>query len=175
MVSINVINESYGGSNSSEWLRVGPFKNYLNEHPEMIGNIQERINFQRVLEVKPDLVTIEFVNDVPFAREVLEELYGKMVKDLHAIGAEIILITPHFCALEMMNTTSQRVGETRPYIQFIYEFADRHNLAVADASARWAHLWKEGIPYTTLLANTFNHPNDRGHQLFAEELMKCFE
>jgi len=36
-------------------------------------------------------------------------------------------------------------------------------------------LWKEGIPYVTLLHNTINHPDDRGHRLFAEELWKCFE
>lgn len=175
LVSINIINESYGGSCSSQWLRLGPLKDYIAQHPEMLGNASERINFKRVLGYKPDLVTIEFVNDVTFSRDVLEQLYGKMISDLHAIGAEVILITPHFCALEMMQTESLRTAETRPYVDFIYEFADRHHVGIADASSRWAHQWKEGLPYTTLLANTLNHPDDRGHAFFAEELMKCFE
>ena len=48
------------------------------------------------------------------------------------------------------------------------------SIALADAAARWGHLWKEGLPYLTLLHNTINHPDDRGHRLFAEELWKCF-
>ena len=48
------------------------------------------------------------------------------------------------------------------------------DIALADASARWEHLWKEGLPYLALLNNTINHPDDRGHRLFAEELWKCF-
>ena len=55
------------------------------------------------------------------------------------------------------------------------KFAASHGLALADASARWEHLWKEGIPYVTLLRNGINHPDDRGHALFADELMRCFE
>ena len=175
LVSINLINESYGGTCSSQWLRIGPLGDYIDKHPEMLGNAPVRINFERILSYRPNLVTIEFVNDVTFPRDVLEQLYGKMVDELHAIGAEVILITPHFCAPEMMQTDDLRTAETRDYVNFLCEFAERRNLAVADASARWAHLWKEGLPYTTLLANTLNHPDDRGHALFAEELMKCFE
>ena len=174
-VSINVINLSYGGSCSSQWLRIGPLKNYLDEHPEMLGNVKERINFQRVLELKPDLVTVEFVNDVSFTKVDFEAIYGAMAEKLKAIGAEMILITPHFTALDLMSAKSMRTPETRQYVQFVYEFADKHNIGIADASSRWAHLWKEGIPYTTFLTNSFNHPDDKGHQMFADEIMKNFE
>jgi len=175
LLSINVINESYGGSCSSQWLRIGRLKNYLDEHPEMVGNAKERIDFQRVLELKPDLVTVEFVNDAPFTRTELEELYGKMLDELKKIGAELILITPHFTSMECMNVKSLRTTDPRPYVQFLYEFAEQHHLGIADASGRWAHLWKEGIPYVTLLDNSFNHPDDQGHRFFAEEILKNFE
>jgi hypothetical protein len=55
------------------------------------------------------------------------------------------------------------------------DYAAKHNLALADASARWEHLWREGLPYVTLLRNGINHPDDRGHAMFADELMKCFD
>jgi hypothetical protein len=48
-------------------------------------------------------------------------------------------------------------------------------VALADASLRWGHLLQEGIPYPTLLANSINHPDDRGHQLFALSLMELFQ
>ena len=63
----------------------------------------------------------------------------------------------------------------QPGATFILEFANKHNIALADAAARWEHLCKEGLPYLTLLHNTINHPDDRGHRLFAEELWKCFK
>jgi len=74
-----------------------------------------------------------------------------------------------------MGLTSLRDPEPRTYVKALAAFAERHNLALADASSRWGHLWREGIPYVTLLHNTINHPDDRGHRLFAEELLKCFE
>jgi lysophospholipase L1-like esterase len=175
LLSINVINESYGGSCSSQWLHIGRLKSYLDDHPEMLGNAKERIDFQRVLDLKPDLVTVEFVNDAPFTRPELEELYGKMADELKKIGAEMILITPHFTSMEAMNSKSLRTTDPRPYVQFLYEFAAQRNLGIADASGRWAHLWKEGIPYVTLLDNSFNHPDDQGHRFFAEEILKNFE
>jgi lysophospholipase L1-like esterase len=129
-----------------------------------------------VLDAKPDLVTIEFVNDVPFDRALLQENYSRILGSLRGLGAEVILITPHFTAVPApwMGATDVRTPEIRPYVQFIYDFAKANNLAVADASARWAHLWREGIPYMTLLNNSVNHPNDLGHQMFADELVKCF-
>ena len=102
-------------------------------------------------------------------------VFFKSMRELQGAGAEIILITPHFTAISLMNAKSMRTEDIRPYVQFLCEFADKHSLGIADASARWAHLWKEGIPYVTLLFNAFDHPDDRGHLFFVEEIMKNFE
>jgi len=45
---------------------------------------------------------------------------------------------------------------------------------VADASAEWCKLWRRGIPYVTILANAINHPDVRGHELFARVLLGLF-
>ena len=74
-----------------------------------------------------------------------------------------------------MRMTTLRQPDRRVYVLELRLFAERHQLAVADASSRWGHLWREGIPYVTLLTNGINHPDDRGHALFADELMKCFD
>jgi hypothetical protein len=73
-----------------------------------------------------------------------------------------------------MGFKTVRDTDNRPYVQFLREVSRKDHLALADAAARWQHLWKEGIPYITLLNNGINHPDDRGHQIFVEELMKCF-
>ena len=167
--AIDVQNISVGGSCSAQWLRLPPFEDTAKK-PEA-----KDIDFERVLKAKPDLVTIEFVNDCGLGREHWENCYKTILERLRPLGTEVILITPHFTMLPMMGTDDIRTAERRPYVAFLHEFAEREKLGLADAASRWGHLWKEGIPYLTELHNTINHPDDRGHALFAEELMKCFK
>ena len=166
---IEVQNISAGGSNSRQWL--DPEKHaYRGLH-----GADNPARFDRVVAARPDLVTIEFVNDAGLNAAQVEETYSEILTRLAPVGAEVILITPHFTMWRMMGFTRMREVEKRPYVLALRDFASRHQLGLADASARWEHLWKEGLPYLTLLDNTINHPDDRGHRLFAEELWKCFE
>ncbi len=165
---IDVQNLSAGGSNSRQWLDPEKFA-YRGLH-----GAENPARFERVVAAKPDLVTIEFVNDAGMNAAQVEEGYSEILKRLGP-GVEVILITPHYTMWKMMGFNSMREVEKRPYVLALREFAKRHHLGLADASARWEHLWKEGLPYLTLLNNTINHPDDRGHRLFAEELWKCFE
>ncbi|MCL5269395.1 MAG: SGNH/GDSL hydrolase family protein, partial [bacterium] len=170
---INICNISYGGSNSSQWLRLGQFnEEFFKQNPRWPA---DQIDFQRIIDLKPDLLTIEFVNDAGLDEAGVETVYSDIMNRLAPIGTELILITPHFTRMDVMKVTSMRTPDPRAYVKGLYEFGDRHNVAIADASSRWAHLWKEGLPYETLLQNTINHPDDRGHRIFAEELMRCFE
>ena len=65
-------------------------------------------------------------------------------------------------------------NDPRPYVQGLYKFAEANDVAVADASRTWCGLWRKGIPYTTLLANSINHPDVRGQVIFADVLMALF-
>jgi len=166
---IDVQNISAGGSNSRQWL--DPEKHpYRNLH-----GLENPARFDRVVEAKPDLVTIEFVNDAGLNAAQVEESYSEILHRLEPIGTEVILISPHFTMWRMMGFKTMREAERRPYVLALRDFASQHGIGLADASARWEHLAKEGLPYLTLLDNTINHPDDRGHRLFAEELWKCFQ
>ena len=162
---ITVQTVAVGGSNSRQWL-------YPDRFP---GRDPKQTDWQRVADAKPDLVTIEFVNDAGLTPQQVNLVYAEILKRIRAIGAEVILITPHFTMPAMMRMQTLRQPDRRPYVLELRSFADRHQLAVADASSRWAHLWRQGIPYVTLLRNGINHPDDRGHALFADELINCFE
>ncbi len=166
--AIAVTNISVGGSYSLQWLYPDRFP-FRDKPPAETG-----VDFRRVLDARPDLVTIEFVNDSGFTPAKVGEVYDDLLGRVKGIGAEIILITPHFTMWKMMKFTDMKGTEQRPYVLALREFAESRGLALADASSRWEHLWKEGLPYITLLHNTINHPDDRGHRLFAEELWKCF-
>ena len=133
-------------------------------------------DFQRdVLDQKPDLVIIEFVNDASLHGEALNEQYARIRDALWGISAEIILITPHYVRQDWMDVTTVKVDDDpRPYVQDLRKFASQNDIAVADAARLWGALWRRGIPYPIILANAINHPDERGMALFADALMAVF-
>ncbi len=165
---LTVSNISAGGSRSANWLFPDKFPY------RTLRGAASPCQFQRILDAKPDLVTIEFVNDAGLTPAQVEETYSDILTRLQPLGTEVVLITPHYTMLKMMGFANMAGQDRRPYVLALRQFAGKHSVGLADASARWEHLWKEGLPYLTLLDNTINHPDDRGHRLFAEELWKCF-
>lgn len=159
---ITLTTEAWGGRNSGA---------YLAEPPGSPKNYKEKI-----LDIQPDLVVMEFVNDAGLNEKTIFERYGRLLDDFRAIGAEWIILTPHYTRLDMMRFTSCRDTDEdpRPYVSFVRKFAEQKNVAVAEGSKRYGHLWREGIPYMVLLMNNINHPNGFGMGLFAEALMELF-
>ena len=159
---IELITEAWGGRNTSL---------YLAEPPGSIHNYQEK-----VLDAKPDLVVMEFVNDAGLPADVHEDRHLKLLEDFRRIGAEWIILTPHYIRPDWMGLSRQREidADPRPYVAFLRAFAARHGIALADASRRYGRLWRQGIPYNTLMKNTINHPDARGMRIFADSLMALF-
>lgn len=151
---IELVNAGIGGSNTNQRL----------------PNIKEE-----VLKYSPDLVVIEFVNDMGFTEENLRKNYNQAIDLIREQGGEIIILTPHFTMPSMMGLSSvKNARETRTAVEILRKIAKERGVGLADASKRWEHLSNEGIPYITLLYNGINHPDDRGHRIFAEELLKFF-
>ncbi|HEY3838304.1 MAG TPA: SGNH/GDSL hydrolase family protein, partial [Bryobacteraceae bacterium] len=159
---IELLTQAWGGRNTAT---------YLAEPPGSPHNYRET-----VLGVKPDLVISEFVNDAGLKPAQVEERYSKLLADFKSIGAEWIILTPHYVRPDWMNLTRERAidDDPRPYVEGLRQFAATHDVALADASLRWGRLWRQGIPYSTLLVNAINHPNARGMTLFADALMALF-
>ena len=129
--------------------------------------------FQKeVLDFRPNLVTLEFVNDMGLPDEILKANYEQILRRVTQAGADLILITPHFTMPEWMELPHGRGPEKRRGVMFLRRFAEEHKVPLADASKRWEELQDLGVPYETLLRNGINHPDDRGHAFFADELMK---
>jgi len=159
---IEMITEAWGGRNTSS---------YLAEPPGSEHNYQEK-----VLAVRPDLVVSEFVNDAWMGTEQVEQQYSRLLADFRKIGAEWIILTPHYVRPDWMGLTREQQidDDPRPYVAGLRTFAAKHQVALADASLRWGRLWRQGIPYRTLLLNGINHPDARGMKLFADSLMALF-
>lgn len=164
--SIEVKAVAVGGSSSRNWL-------YQDKYPHPTAPAY--CDMERIFREKPDLVTVEFLNDASMSQDQVDKYYADLVARLRAADCEVLLITPNFTSPEQMGDRDPRASDGRPYVQALKRFASANNLSLADASARWEHLWKEGIPYVTLIKNAINHPDDRGHALYADELIKCFQ
>lgn len=158
---ITMLTAGWGGASSKQYL----------ESPR--GSEHDFI--RDVIEPKPDLVTIEFVNDAYFDEAGTAAHYANIVGQLQQNGSEVILITPHLVRPDWMQTDTMQFDEDpRPYVRGLRQFGAANGIAVADASAEWCRLWRRGIPYITLLANAINHPDVRGHELFARVLLGLF-
>ncbi len=160
---IELVTEAWGGHNSTQ---------YLAEPPGSIHNYKEK-----VLDVKPDLVVIEFVNDSWMKASDVEARYSKLMADFKEIGAEVILQTPHYIRPDWMGLSSQRDidNDPREYVKTLRAFAEKNNIALSDCAARYGRLWRQGIPYNTLMSNNINHPCPEGMKLFADSLMALFQ
>lgn len=64
--------------------------------------------------------------------------------------------------------------DPRPYVAGLRAFAVNHRVALGEASKRYGRLWRQGIPYTTVMLNSINHPDASGMKLFADALMELF-
>ena len=113
----------------------------------------------------------------------VEERYSAIHTAFRAAGAEWVLLTPHYTLPAWMpegfdSENGKAVEEDpRECVWAIRAFAmDRHaqGVAMADASKLWGRLWRRGVPYTTLLMNSINHPNRTGLRTFADALLPLF-
>ncbi len=159
---IELVTEGWGGRNT---------QSFLSQPPGALHNFKEK-----VLDAKPDLVVSEFVNDANLDTARVEERYSRLLADFTAIGAEWAIIAPHYVRPDWMGLKSEREvdNDPRPYIAGLRAFAAAHPVALADASLRYGRLWRQGIPHSTLMVNSINHPDARGMKLFADALMELF-
>lgn len=159
---IELVTEAWGGRTTGSYLAVPPGE---------LHNYQET-----VLGAKPDLVISEFVNDAGLNPEMVEDRYGKLLADFQGIESEWIILTPHYVRPDWMGLDRQTDidEDPRPYVKGLREFAARHPVALADASLRYGRLWRQGIPYNSLMVNCINHPGPEGLRIFADALMELF-
>ena len=158
---VQMITAGWGGQSSAGYMaapRGGP-KDFIRD----------------VLEPKPDLIVMEFVNDAYLNGDGLKNQYKGIMQQLQGCGAEVILIAPHFVRPDWMGVPTAKFDhDPRPYVRDLKLFAADNNLALADGSSRWEKLWRQGIPYMSLEANSINHPDARGMRLFSDALMALF-
>lgn len=159
---IELVTEAWGGRNTGS---------YLAEPPGSPHNYRER-----VLGAKPDLIVSEFVNDAGLNAEQVQSHYARFRDDFRGIGAEWIILTPHYVRPDWMGLDREQEidDDPRPYVKGLRRFGVENQIPIADAARRYGRLWRQGIPHTSLMLNSINHPNAVGMAIFADALMELF-
>ena len=142
------------------------------EPPDSPWNYQKK-----VVESGADLVILEFINDAYLTmKPEFDRIYNRVRDDFQAKGMELLVFVPHPVRPDWMDLPSQKNIESdpRPYVAFLRNWIQENHYACADLSRRFQHLWKEGIPYNTLMRNHINHPDIRGVDLYFQALADLF-
>ena len=119
----------------------------------------------------PDLMITEFVNDLSLSEAEIEKTYTELFQCAASNGTEVIVCLPHLPSPLFYGEPWQVVA-SKPYFQILPPLAQAHNCAIADVSYRWLHSKDEGMQPIWMLADQANHPNDYGHKVYAQELMR---
>ena len=105
----------------------------------------------------------------PYASEVVNSSGNAIIHDPNFDWTGDNFVMPPW-----MGHPHPRGKETRSTVEVLRKVCAEQKVALADTSKRWEHLEVEGLPYTTLLVNGINHPDDRGHEMFVADLMAFF-
>ena len=124
-----------------------------------------------VLLKKPDVILIDYaLNDRGAGLEKSREAWEKMIREAIKQHIRIILLTP---------SPDQRVDITaagndlEQHASQIRELAKKYNTGLADPFILFQKIIKDGGKIADYMSSV-NHPNKRGHELIADEIMKWF-
>jgi lysophospholipase L1-like esterase len=149
-VPVNTIRTAIGGENSEQGAR----------------------RFAKtVLNHKPDVLFIDYaLNDRSIGIERARKAWESMLRKALKNNIKVVLLTPTPDLREDIKNDSSPLEAHR---QMIIALGAKFNIPVIDSYGIFKKMALEGIDIKPYMAQN-NHPNDKGHQLVADEICKLF-
>ena len=128
---------------------------------------------KEVLCHRPDLITVDYgLNDRGTGLERAHAAWSRMIFEGLDYGAKMILLTPTPDKTQADNYA----GEDKKLLEYhagqIRKLAEDHNIGLAD-SLRACMDYSNSADLSDILSWS-NHPNRKGHELVARELLRWF-
>ena len=124
-----------------------------------------------VLSLRPDLVLIDYgLNDRPIGTDRAKIALVSMIRKAHKRGVKAILLTPTADTDAKLDDPSDPLNRQAELIRAL---AAEHHVGLADSLAAFKRYVKEGGQLPDLMSQV-NHPNRRGHELGAGQLLSWF-
>ncbi|MGV8096418.1 MAG: SGNH/GDSL hydrolase family protein [Mangrovibacterium sp.] len=148
---INVITTSIGGENSLQGA-----KRFKSE----------------VLTHKPDVLFLDYaLNDRSIGLEVSKEAMEIMINAALDENIPVILLTP---SPDMRVDMVTKGNELEQFSEMLTTLAAGYQIGLADSYGQFKTHLLSGFDLKDFMSQV-NHPNEKGHKLIAEEIMKYFE
>ncbi|MBX9721748.1 MAG: SGNH/GDSL hydrolase family protein [Candidatus Obscuribacterales bacterium] len=144
------------------------------------GGSNSSTRFRQYLDLKkssrPDLIIVEFVNDLALNPKILANTYSNFADKVRKGDSELLVCLPHLPCPQLykMKDGDWDSVAGNDYFTLIPDLALKYKFGCVRVTRHWKNAYIEGMRPELLLADGLNHPNDRGHEIFANELMKCF-
>jgi len=160
------------------------FKKVKEMYPDAVVNViitgiggENSINGQKrfkrdVLTHKPDVLFIDYaLNDRMIGVEKSKTAWSKMIEAALKKGIKVILLTPtphqNYNILDTANAYEAYKNE-------IIGLARQYNVGLVDSYSLFKAKIVAGHPVTEYMSQ-INHPNEAGHQIIADEIVKWFK
>lgn len=129
--------------------------------------------FERdVLIHKPDVVLIDYgLNDRQIGLEKSYLAWNQMIKEAKNKGIKIILLTP---SPDQSVNYADPENELKKHADQIRRLAAENHIGLADSFQAFEFLYSDKEQLSKYMAQV-NHPNEKGHELIANEIIKWFK
>jgi lysophospholipase L1-like esterase len=125
-----------------------------------------------VLIHKPDVLLIDYaLNDRRAGLEKASAAWNQMIQQAKAKGIKVILLTP---SPDQSVNYADPENELKKNAVQIRRLAAENQVALADSYKAFEFLYPAKEKLSQYMAQV-NHPNERGHELIAEEIIKWFK
>ncbi len=129
---------------------------------------------QEVLCHRPDVITVDYaLNDRDLGLERAEAAWRQMIETAVKKQVKIILLTPTHDQFARYSEPAFSAEALSQHAALVRSLADEYGLGLADSDAAFLRYLENGGHLHDLLSHV-NHPNRKGHQLVAEEILRYF-
>ncbi len=133
---------------------------------------QGAIRFQsEVLPHKPDVLFIDYgLNDRAIGLEKAKENWQKMIEMAQKVGVKVILLTP---SPDLKVEMSDPENQLNLQANQIRQLAKQYNTGLVDSYEVFDNKRRQGQNLDQFMSQR-NHPNEAGHTLITNEIIKWF-
>lgn len=124
-----------------------------------------------VLQKKPDVILIDYsLNDRGAGLEKSREAWEKMIQEAISKNIKVILVTP---SPDQRGDITAVNNDLELHADQVRQLAAKYHVGLADPFILFQKIINNGGKISNYMSSV-NHPNDTGHEIIAEEIMKWF-
>ncbi len=137
------------------------------------NSVQGEKRFKKdVLSHRPDVLFIDYaLNDRRVGLEAAKKATEKMIRMALKKNIKVILITP---SPDLKADITQPGNVLEQHTNQLIALAKKYQIGLADSYASFVNLAGSGEKLQRYMAQ-YNHPNEKGHEVIASEIIKWFE